>query len=47
MATASAPTYFQTFQGLDGLRLVDGGVWANNPMMVAAIVSESAAPIEV
>jgi hypothetical protein len=37
MATASAPTYFETFQGLDGLRLVDGGVWANNPAMVAVV----------
>lgn len=37
MATASAPTYFRTFQGLDGLRLVDGGIWANNPTMVAVV----------
>lgn len=37
MATASAPTYFQTFNGLDGMRLVDGGVWANNPAMVAVV----------
>jgi patatin-like phospholipase/acyl hydrolase len=37
MATASAPTYFRTFDGIDGLRLVDGGVWANNPTMVAVV----------
>lgn len=35
MATAAAPTYFPAFR-LPGhhVRLVDGGVWANNPSMV-------------
>lgn len=33
MATASAPTYLPV-HGLGGYRLVDGGVWANNPTMV-------------
>ena len=35
MATAAAPTYFPTFR-LPGeeARLIDGGVWANNPAMV-------------
>jgi patatin-like phospholipase/acyl hydrolase len=35
MATSAAPTYFPAFclPG-DGVRLVDGGVWANNPAMV-------------
>lgn len=35
MATSAAPTYFPTFR-LPGeeSRLVDGGVWANNPAMV-------------
>ena len=35
MATAAAPTYFPAFR-LPGaqVRLVDGGVWANNPAMV-------------
>jgi patatin-like phospholipase/acyl hydrolase len=37
MATGSAPTYFPAFAGLDHLRLVDGGVWANNPSMVAYV----------
>ena len=30
MATSAAPTYFQA-ASLAGIRLVDGGVWANNP----------------
>jgi patatin-like phospholipase/acyl hydrolase len=34
MATSSAPTFFSSFTELDHLRLVDGGVWANNPSMV-------------
>ncbi len=34
MATSSAPTYFPAFQKVDHIRLVDGGVWANNPTMV-------------
>lgn len=34
MATSAAPTYFSSFTDLDRLRLVDGGVWANNPSMV-------------
>ncbi len=35
MATSAAPTYFPAFclPG-DGVRLLDGGVWANNPAMV-------------
>lgn len=35
MATSAAPTYFPTFRlPGDHERLVDGGVWANNPAMV-------------
>ncbi len=33
MATSAAPTYFGAAQ-VDGHRLVDGGVWANNPSVV-------------
>ncbi len=36
-ATSAAPTYFPVSQNIDNLRLVDGGVWANNPTMVAYI----------
>ncbi|WP_321404773.1 CBASS cGAMP-activated phospholipase [Maridesulfovibrio sp.] len=34
MATSAAPTYFPAFTGVDDMRLIDGGVWANNPTMV-------------
>lgn len=34
MATSAAPTYFSTFKEIDDVRLVDGGVWANNPSLV-------------
>ncbi|MFE9425302.1 CBASS cGAMP-activated phospholipase [Kitasatospora sp. NPDC006697] len=36
MATAAAPTYLPALP-LAGNRLVDGGVWANNPSMVALV----------
>jgi predicted acylesterase/phospholipase RssA len=34
MATAAAPTFFPAAK-VDGQRLIDGGVWANNPSVVA------------
>jgi patatin-like phospholipase/acyl hydrolase len=37
LATAAAPTYFPCFRGIDSVRLIDGGVWANNPAMVALV----------
>lgn len=49
MATSAAPTYFPTFRlpGED-VRLVDGGVWANNPAMVGVTeaVSMLGQPLE-
>lgn len=35
LATAAAPTYFPACRAVDNLRLVDGGIWANNPALVA------------
>lgn len=36
LATAAAPTYFQPLRE-GGYRFVDGGVWANNPVMIALV----------
>lgn len=36
-ATSAAPTFFPSFRDINHLRLIDGGVWANNPLMVAII----------
>ncbi len=36
LATAAAPSYFRPFEH-GGYTLVDGGVWANNPIMLAVI----------
>lgn len=44
MATAAAPTYLPVVL-LDGIRLVDGGIWANNPAMVA--LTEAVGPLGV
>ena len=42
MATSAAPTYFPAFQLPDSeVRLVDGGVWANNPAMVGVVEAVS------
>jgi hypothetical protein len=37
MATAAAPTYFPAHYLTAGTPLVDGGLWANNPMGAAAV----------
>jgi hypothetical protein len=37
MATAAAPTFMDPHTTEDAIELVDGGVWANNPIGVAAI----------
>jgi hypothetical protein len=37
VSTASAPTYFASSLRSGGTGLIDGGIWANNPMYVAAV----------
>lgn len=37
LATSAAPTFFPCCRHIDSLRLIDGGVWANNPTMVGII----------
>ncbi|WP_265443927.1 CBASS cGAMP-activated phospholipase [Flexivirga meconopsidis] len=44
MATTAAPTFFEAAH-VDGRRLVDGGVWANNPSVVA--VGEAVSMLDV
>lgn len=33
-ATSAAPTYFPSAKNIDNIRLIDGGIWANNPSLV-------------
>lgn len=35
LSTSAAPTFFPVHINQDGLPLIDGGLWANNPIMVA------------
>lgn len=37
VSTASAPTYFSSSPEMGGTGLIDGGVWANNPMLMATV----------
>ena len=37
LATAAAPTYFPTYRSASGIPLVDGGMWANNPVGPAVV----------
>lgn len=36
-ATSAAPTFFPCTREIDNLRLIDGGVWVNNPSLVAVV----------
>lgn len=37
LGTSAAPTFFPCSRSVDNMRLIDGGVWANNPSMVAIV----------
>lgn len=41
LATSAAPTFFPSCLKVDHIRLVDGGVWANNPTMVGVVEAVS------
>ena len=41
LATSAAPTYFPSCTEVDRIRLVDGGLWANNPTMVGIVEAMS------
>lgn len=41
LATAAAPTYFKAHDFEGGSGLIDGGIWANNPMGLAAVEAAS------
>jgi len=40
LATSAAPTFFPCCRHIDSLRLIDGGVWANNPTMVGIVEAQ-------
>ncbi len=37
LSTAAAPTFFPTYRSQSGTPLIDGGVWANNPVTIATV----------
>lgn len=41
LATSAAPTYFPSCHEIDHIRLIDGGIWANNPTMVGIVEAVS------
>jgi uncharacterized protein len=48
LATSAAPSFFPACHDVDHIRLIDGGIWANNPTMVGIVeaVSMLGVPLE-
>ncbi|MBI9083876.1 MAG: patatin-like phospholipase family protein [Desulfobacterales bacterium] len=44
-ATSAAPTYFPAYTSVDNVRIIDGGVWANNPTLVG--IAEAVSMLDV
>jgi patatin-like phospholipase/acyl hydrolase len=45
LATSAAPTFFPAYKEVDHVRLIDGGVWANNPTLVG--IAEAVSMLDV
>jgi len=41
LATSAAPTFFPSCKDVDHIRLIDGGIWANNPTVVGIVEAYS------
>ena len=46
MATSAAPTFLECCKEIDRIRMVDGGLWANNPTMVGIVEAMSLLEID-
>ena len=46
MATSAAPTFLECCKEVDRIRMVDGGLWANNPTMVGVVEALSLLDVE-
>ncbi|GAB1468829.1 CBASS cGAMP-activated phospholipase [Candidatus Cloacimonadota bacterium] len=45
LATSAAPTYFKICRYVNGTRMIDGGLWANNPSLIG--ISEAISKLDI